>query len=517
MLERFPPEIVRKIANNFNRHDFLECVQVNRSWRQHLPPYSSHLWKHVDIKTHGHLVFLAQTSCFGQYIDSCNIVKGDNDALLHHALKRLQGCHLQSLVIDWFKIEDNKRLADLLKNVRCESLKFNGISGVCLDFIGIIMAASEGDCLRHFGCHYDAMYPILAFAENADMCPYPPPPPPLPIAQDLGLVSLALTTQNLQADWMDILQRCSTTLQHIHIAVADPISCHDIMSTCPQLQSMFIGEFAVPKTVEFPPSSSSDKQGLRYFGHWGACDDINAMKFVLEHQHTIEYLYLSTWVPVKVPSWSDLDSFQSTSLKTLVCAQMHECTPDTIASLIRQSPNLETVALYPVDHHSITDKIWHALMNLDTLQHLSIHLEIWQYGDDRDQQWRALIRRLGTITTLRKLELTALDGANSDHLSQLFQVFHDMPLEKLRLLSIRELDDKALEALIPHAPLMEILDIVDCPIVTTRGIKTLIDGLPKLRNATFSLARAQRMPAGVDDLISFAKSKGIKLVLNRLL
>ncbi|CDH58856.1 predicted protein [Lichtheimia corymbifera JMRC:FSU:9682] len=515
MLERFPSEIVRKIANHFNRRDFIECVQVNRSWRQHLPPYSSHLWKHVDIKTDDHLLFLTQTSCFGQYIDSCNIIKGDNDALLYPTLKRLQGCHLQSLVIDWFKIEDNKRLADLLENMRCESLKLNGVSGACLDFFGIIMAANGDGCLRHFACHYDAMYPILALAENENMCPYPPPAPPLPNTYQFGLVSLALTTQNIRADWMDILQRCSSTLQHIHIDVADPISCHDIMNTCPQLQSMFIGEFGVPKMVKWPPPSSSDKQGLRYFGHWGTCHDTNAMKFVLDHQHTLEYLYLSTWVPVKVPPWSDLDSFQSTSLKTLVCAQVHECTPHTIASLIRQSPNLETVALYPVDH-SITDKIWHPLMNLDALQHLSIHLQIWQYGDDRDQHWRALIRRLSTMTTLRKLELTALDGANNDHFSQLFQMFHDMPLEKLRLLSIRELDDKALEALIPHASLMEQVDIVDCPIVTIHGIKTLVNGLPKLRNATFSIAQAQRMPAGVDEFISYAKSKGVKVVVNRL-
>ncbi|KAI7883802.1 hypothetical protein K492DRAFT_205184 [Lichtheimia hyalospora FSU 10163] len=512
MLERFPPEITCKIVCDLNRLDFIQCAQVNRSWRQQLPSYSAHLWKHVDIKENGHLAFLADNSCFRQYINSCTITMLNSNTMLYLALGRLQGCHLQSL--DQFKIDDNKRLADLLKNVRCESLKITGVTGACLDFIGIITAASGGGHMQHFACHYDVM--------NAfdGVCLYPPPPPPpslppvpLPYATHLGLVSLALTTQNLKANWMDILQRCSTTLQHIHIDVRDPISCYDLMSTCPRLQSMFIGVYSIPKTVTWPPPSS-DKPGLRYFCHWGACHDINAMKFVLDHQHTLEYLYLDTWVPVQVPPWHDLDSFQSTTLKTFVCSQMHNCSPDTIVSLIRQSTRLETVVLYPVD--PVTDQIWHALMSLDTLQHLSIHLQLWHFGpDDVNQQWLTTIHRLGTMTTLRRLELTGLDGANSDQCSQLLQKLHDIPLVKLRLVSINALDDKTLEALVPHVHLSQV-EIVDCTLVNINGIKTLIDGLPKLRNVTFSLSQAQRMPSGVDDFISYATGKGVKVVVNRL-
>ncbi|KAJ8653286.1 hypothetical protein O0I10_011035 [Lichtheimia ornata] len=521
MLERLPTEILCEIVHDFSRRDFIECVQVNRYWRQRLPPYSSHLWKHVDIKTHDHLIFLAQTSCFGQYIDSCKITMLSKDALLYHALEQLQGYHLQSLVLDYFRIEDNERLIDLLKNVRCESLKFTGVTGACLDFVGIITASSGGvggdGHMRHFACHYDLMYPMLMFDDDDDdMCLYPPPAPPLPNTNGLGLVSLALTTQNLQVDWMGLLQRCSTTLQHLHIDVTDPIICRDIMNACPQLQSMFIGEFAVPEIVTWPPPppSSSDKPGLRHLGYYGQCHDIDIMEFVLEHQHTLETLYFDTCIPIQIPPWSDINAFQSTSLKTLVSSHTHETLPDTLVHLIRQSSNLETVVLHQVN--SASDKIWDTLMNLDTLQNLSLHVHIWEYDPNRAWEWHTLIHRLGTMTTLRQLELVALDGAKSIECAQLFRMLDGIQLVKLRLLSIHVLSDRTLEALLPHAPLMEQVDIVDCPIVTTCGIKALIDGLPKVRNVTFLLSKEQRIPDDVDELTSYAKGKGVKLVVDSL-
>ncbi|CDS10816.1 hypothetical protein LRAMOSA11302 [Lichtheimia ramosa] len=515
MLEQFPPEIVSNIVSSFDRFDFMQCAQVNRSWRQHLPPYSAHLWEQIHIKGDHHLVFLADTTFFGQYIKSCTITMLNDDAMVFLALERLQGRHLQSLVLDRFKVKDNKRLADLLRNLKCESLVFTGVTGACLDFIGIITAASGGGShMRHFACHYDGMYPVLM---STFVLPPPPPPPP-PDADNLDLVSLALTPQNLAADWMDILQRCSTTLQHIHIAVSNPttISCHDIMKTCPRLQSMFIGEFSVPNMLNWPPTSS-DKPGLRYFGHWGLCRDMDVMKFVLQHQHTLEFLYLDTWVNVQLPPWHHLNSFQSTTLNTLVCNNIHGCTPDTLVSLIRQSPNLDSVVLHPAD--PITDQVWNALRSLDTLKCLSIHLALQHHdGSDRIQEWRTMTRRLGAMKTLRQLELNGLNGVSSNECCQLFQMLHDIPtLVKLRLSHIRGLDDKALETLIPHVQSMEKLNIANCPIVTARGIKTLIDGLPRLRHMIYSLSCTYNLPFGVYDLISYAKSSlGIKLVINRL-
>lgn len=97
MLERLPSEIVRQIVSSFTRLDFITCAQVNRAWRQHLPPYSAHLWERIHIKTNDHLVFLADTACFGQYITSCTITMHNDDTLPFLALERLRGCHLQSL------------------------------------------------------------------------------------------------------------------------------------------------------------------------------------------------------------------------------------------------------------------------------------------------------------------------------------------------------------------------------------------------------------------------------------
>lgn len=97
MLEQFPPEIVSNIVSSFDRFDFMQCAQVNRSWRQHLPPYSAHLWEQIHIKGDHHLVFLADTTCFGQYIKSCTITMLNDDAMVFLALERLQGRHLQSL------------------------------------------------------------------------------------------------------------------------------------------------------------------------------------------------------------------------------------------------------------------------------------------------------------------------------------------------------------------------------------------------------------------------------------
>ncbi|CDH60272.1 predicted protein [Lichtheimia corymbifera JMRC:FSU:9682] len=405
------------------------------------------------------------------------------DLVFWPALEQLQGYHLQSLVLDYFRIEDKNRLIDLLKNVRCQSLKLTGVTGACLDFVGIITAANDGDGppMRHFACHYDSMYPMLMFDNDDDMCLHPSPALPLANTNQLGLVSLALTTQNIQADWMHILQRCSSTLQHIHIDVADPISCQNIMNICPQIQSMFIGEFDVPELVQWPPPSSDEPASA----HSGIP-------------------YLDTCIPLQLPPWSDFDAFQSSSLKTLVTSQTYETTPDTLVKLIQRSSNLGTVMLHRMD--SATDNIWNALMNHDTLHHLSIHFQTWELDPDRHWEWHTLSHRLGAMVALRQLDLVALDGANSIQCAQLFRMLDNIPLVKLRLLSIDALSDRTLETLLPHAPLIEQVDIIDCGTVTTRGIKALINGLPKLRNLTFlPSSKTKTVPDDVAGLIGYAK------------
>ncbi|KAI9323447.1 hypothetical protein BX666DRAFT_1886944 [Dichotomocladium elegans] len=246
-MESLPCEIVSKILSQLNVRDWIQCIQVSRSWFVMIPKAVSDIWNHVSIDKD---TFPCLTSVRRfPSVQSISVDANHCESTLYAALQHVAACQVSFLELKQARIYSVGRFFKMLEilSMHLKSLTLNITSAAFMDFAHILNTCPH---LFHFGYTSDIFVqfdPAKDHLSNLNFHPH--------------LISLSLYTGQAHYDILSILQSCPN-LKALKLDVVMPLDCRQILETLPQIEYLHIGSFSILADVVWEPREHED--GLWY-------------------------------------------------------------------------------------------------------------------------------------------------------------------------------------------------------------------------------------------------------------